>query len=160
MKIGSLFAILLIGLVFISADAPPSTPAEAATTSPWLVQPPTDYEKAVNVVNEQLAALRVGDSSKAYYAYTTKEFRKAFSLENFKVMIKRYPVFGRNRTFQVASTDFDGTTVIKLKGKLIAVNGDSMNVNFDVVLEDNEWKIHNVQMTQPPPGRKAPGPVK
>lgn len=160
MKIGSLLTILLMSFAFICAGEPPKPNAEASTTSPWLVQPPTDYEKAVNVVNEQLAALRAGDSSKAYYAYTTKEFRKAFSLDSFKVMIRRYPVFGRNRTFQVATTDFDGTTVIKLKGKLIAVNGDAMAVNFDIVLEDSEWKIHNVQMTQPPPTRKAPGPVK
>lgn len=160
MKIWSLLIFLFLSLMFIDADEPIKAAPEASSTSPWLVQPPTDYEKAVNVVNDQLAALRANDSSKAYYAFTTKEFRKAFPLESFKVMVRRYPVFGRNRTFQVISTEFDGATVIKLKGKLIALNGDSMKIDYDIVLEDSEWKIHNVQLSQISAVHKAPGPHK
>ncbi len=166
MKIGSLFSrclqhplsLFFVCLIFISANNLSQSDLEPKITSPWLVQPPTDYEKAVEVVREQLAALRANDASKAYYAYTTKEFRKSFTLENFKLMVRRFSVFGRNKAFTVETTDFDGATLIKLKGKLIAVNGDTMKVDYDVVLEDNEWKVHNIQLTQQAPVRAGPGP--
>jgi hypothetical protein len=160
-KIISTGYIFALCLVFVSAAEAPTQSSQIDTTSPWLVQPPTDYETAINTIRDQLATLKAGDSSKAYYAYTTKDFRKAFSLDDFKSMVRRFKVFSQNRSFQSESSDFDGSNIIKLKGKLIAIDGDTMKVAFDMVLEDGDWKIQNIQLSQIAPRnqhKNLPGP--
>lgn len=152
---------ILASLLFMSAADVAQVGAQTDTTSPWLVQPPTDYEKAVEAVNEQLTALRLNDSSKAYYAYTTKGFRKAFSLDDFKNLVRRYKVFNQNRSFRADNAEFDGATVVKLHGKLLSVDGENMNVKYDMVLEDGEWKVQNIQMSMVVPKNRfqtGPGP--
>lgn len=136
----------LVGCVEIS-----QLNAQADTSSPWLVQPPTDYENALGVIRDQLNAIRTNDPSKAYYAYTTKGFRKSFSLDDFKNMIRRFKVFYQNRSFKAEDAAFEGSSVVKLTGKLIATDGEAMNIKIDVVLEDGEWKIHNYYLYQVSP---------
>lgn len=153
--------LLTIGFAFMSAVDAPVQSSEQEASSPWIVQPPTDYERAINTIQDQLATLKSTDYSKAYYAYTTKDFRKAFSLDDYKSMVRRFKVFSQNRSFQPENSDFDGSNIIKIKGKLIAGDGDSMKIAYDMVLEDGDWKIQNIQLTQITPRNKfknMPGP--
>ncbi len=142
---------LIAVVVYFAALAPVSVYGQADTSSPWLVQPPTDYESALSVVRDQLAAIRSNDSSKAYYAYTSKGFRKSFSLEDFKNMVRRFKVFYQNRSFKAEDAAFEGASVVKLTGKILAADGEAMNAKFDVILEDNEWKIQSIYLYQVSP---------
>jgi hypothetical protein len=148
MRIKMIFKIALMALFAVVTYDPMVLHAQADTSSPWLVQAPTDYESALTVVRDQLTAIRINDPSKAYYAYTTKGFRKSFSLEDFKNMIRRFKVFYQNKSFKAEDAAFEGTTIVKLTGKILAADGEAMNAKFDVVLEDGEWKIQSIYLYQ------------
>jgi len=148
-------------LTLIAVKCPLSSQEKLNKPSPWLVQQPSDYDTAENVIKAQIAAIKSGDSTKAYYAYTTKEFRKSFSLEDFKLFARNFKVFYQNRSMIVENTELEGSSIIKLKAKLVANDGDTMAVKYDLVLEDDEWKVHNIQLTQYNPRSKflrPPGP--
>lgn len=147
MRAKFMFAVVLTVLGVLSARDQ-STELAQSTFTHYQQQNP-NYDKAFGIVMDQLDAIRMGDSSKAYYAYTTKNFRKAVSLEDYKVMVNAFKPFSQNRTFLPSSTDTEGARVIKITGKLIATDNEMMLARFDMLFEDDEWKIQNIQLSQP-----------
>ena len=93
----------------------------------------------VGVVEKQLDLLRQGDI-KAAYSLTCKDFQKATSLEQFTAFVKQYPSLSQNQghTFTAGSIENNIGTV---KGTLTAQDGEVTPVEFQLVKEQEEWRI-------------------
>ena len=123
----------------VTPESKPSPkPIIAAETS-------TDAQQLQEVIENQLAAIRSFDVSRAYYAYTTKEFQKTVSLETFKQFVKKYAVLFRNKHAAQEQVSFNGNQA-NYKGKLVSVDGEVYSVDVVLYYTDDEWKIHSLSL--------------
>ena len=109
----------------------------------------TFYEKAPDVVEDQLAKLRENRITQAYYDYTAKEFQLTTSLDAFREFINLYPVLSKNKSFIVEDTstvDHSGT----VKGILISQELHEMEAVYHLVKEYNAWKIVSIRLKEAP----------
>jgi hypothetical protein len=100
-------------------------------------------ETLVDVVEHQLKELRVNNISKAY-DYTSKEFQKNTSLEQFRQFVEDSPIFLQNHSglfTQRSIEEHIGT----IKGELISENHQATPIEYHVVKEDGQWKILSIQ---------------
>ncbi len=107
-------------------------------------------ESWVDVVDHQLEALRQNNISKAYYAYTSKEFQKATSLAQFQDFVDKHPVFLHNQSAhftQRAIKNQIGT----LKGNLTGSDHTQVSVEYRLIKEKGKWKILSVRLLNPEP---------
>ncbi len=102
-------------------------------------------ESIVEVIDEQLVALKANDVTKAYYAYTSKDFQKATSLDKFKQFVKAYPEFSK-----VQSTHFSERSIkdsiSTIKGTLTSADNVRIPVEYQLIKENGKWKILNIQL--------------
>lgn len=101
-----------------------------------------------NVVKGQLQALRSNKITEAYYEYTSKDFQSQVPLIAFHELVKAYGVLVHNNGLQLNSQqDKDG--VIILDGVLTSINDGSIPISYELIKEDNDWKIHSISMKPP-----------
>lgn len=105
----------------------------------------TDSELLQHVIENQLATIRTFDISKAYYAYTTKDFQKNVSLAAFKQFVKKYPVLFRNKVVAHDKITFNGNSANYL-GKFISTDGETSEVEIVLILTEDEWKINSINL--------------
>lgn len=98
----------------------------------------------VTTAKEQLAAFRSGDIQTAY-SYTSTEYQKAVSLNDFKKWINHLPELQRNKT---ATFDERGMNSYLgfldsgfLEGTLVADDGKELRVKYLFIKEHGVWKI-------------------
>lgn len=101
----------------------------------------------LEVVDGHLKSLRAKDIDRAYTDYTSKEFQKKTSLEDFKALLSKYKVLSSNKLFQFQSF-FIEDNIASLGGDLHSDEGSSIPVEFDFVMEDGKWKIMGIQIYQ------------
>jgi len=108
----------------------------------------TSVDKMTVVVNEQLKALNDDKITKAYSLYTAKEFQKATSLKEFRNFVKKYAVLSENakHSFHTKSTDENYGLLI---GSFFSPDGSVTPVKYQLVKEDNEWKILSIELGDP-----------
>ncbi len=97
-----------------------------------------------DVAKNQLDALRKEDYIKAY-AYTSVDFQKATSLDDFKKFVASYPSLRNNEGSSFSTREIvnnEGT----LKGTLTARDGATTPVEFKFVKEKGEWKILSLKL--------------
>jgi hypothetical protein len=99
----------------------------------------------LEVADGLLKSLRAKNIDRAYTDYTSKDFRKKTSLDNFKALIAKYNVLSSNKLFQFQSF-FVEDNIASLGGDLHSEEGITMPVEFDFVLEDGKWKIMGIQI--------------
>lgn len=97
------------------------------------------------VVDAQLKAIRSNEIEKAYNDYTSIEFRKTISLDDFKKIISEIKVLSNNKLFQFQSF-YTEDDIATFSGELISVDGTSVQVEYDLVLENDQWKILGIQI--------------
>lgn len=97
-----------------------------------------------DVAKNQLDALRKEDYVKAY-AYTSVDFQKATSLDDFKKFVAGYPSLRNNEGSSFSNREIvnnEGT----LQGTLTARDGATTPVEFKFVKEKGEWKIISLKL--------------
>lgn len=102
----------------------------------WITSAITD------VASQQLDALRKGDIEKAY-SYTSKDFKSATSLEEFRSFIDSYPSLKSNKSSFFSNRTIEND-VGTLKGSLESQDGAVTPVEYKLVKENNEWKILSI----------------
>ena len=97
-------------------------------------------------VEGQLYAIAQGDLSKAYYAYTSRKFRKATSLEEFTRFIHTYQDYWPHYTFdwnQYTTTaglaNIEGILYSPLQKKWL-------KVDYHLIQEENHWRILSIKL--------------
>lgn len=99
----------------------------------------------VDQVNSQLAALRANDLDTAY-SYTSDDFKRATTKENFQRFIEQYPQIQHNLKATYTDREVDGDNA-SLKANLRGQDGQQLVVEYHFVKEDDEWKIIAIQVT-------------
>src|SRR5262245_52475830 len=127
LKIG--LGVILAGVVAIGVFV-----ATSHWATPGLIEP----------VERQLAALKAGNVDAAY-AETASAFRQGTSRQDFQKFVDRFPILrnAASRTLTNRSVENDIGTV---SGSLIAVDGALTPISFQLVQEDEAWKIVNINL--------------
>lgn len=99
----------------------------------------------VKVVNEQLVYLRKGDIEGAYNL-TSGDFRKATSLEQFKKFVSSYPSLFQNKSASFTQREIKNN-MGHIEGTLTAMDGSRTPVKYDLVKENNEWRILYIELS-------------
>lgn len=99
----------------------------------------------VNAIEAQLTALRTGDVSKAYYAFTSRDFQRSTSPSAFERFVESHPVLSTNQVANFSNLAFKND-VGTFNGSLTSTNGDTRNVEYDLVYEDGKWRILSIQL--------------
>ncbi|CUI17830.1 conserved hypothetical protein [Candidatus Protochlamydia naegleriophila] len=117
-------------------------------------------ERLVDVIDNQLEALRQNDVTKAYYGYTSKDFQAATSQEQFREFIETYPVFLNNQSAHFTQRSIDNN-ISTLKGNLTSQDHINTPIEYKLIKEDDKWKILSIRLIKPDriPGTKPSGNI-
>lgn len=102
-------------------------------------------ETLVDVADKQLETLRKGEVEKAYQDYTSKSFRDATSLDEFKEFVNKYPILLQNQHVLFSQRAIKDHISI-LRGKLSTNDGLSTPIEYRLIKEDGKWKILSVRL--------------
>jgi hypothetical protein len=97
----------------------------------------------IEVAENQLNALRMGDLNKAY-AYTSVDFKHNTTPENFRQFVEHYQL----ETNESASFSSTAITVGAgdLKGTLRLRDGTVLLIEYRLKEENNQWKIQDIEL--------------
>ena len=93
----------------------------------------------VKVVNQQLDALREGDREKAY-SYCSTAFQQNTNFAAFSAFVDSNPILKNASAFSSANREISGG-VAKLSGTLKGTDGASLPAQFQLVKENDQWKV-------------------
>lgn len=99
----------------------------------------------VDQLNGQLAALRSNDLNAAY-SYTSDDFKRATSKEDFQRFVEQYPQMYHNVKATFSERDEQGDNG-SLKAVLQGRDGQLLTVEYHFIKEDQVWKIVAIQVT-------------
>ncbi len=97
------------------------------------------FGKMADVAQAELAALRAGDVEQAY-TYTSTEFQKAVSIEDFEKFVTHYPALKDNTSASFPDRNMHDN-LGNLNGTLSLPNGKSIPITIHLIKENDQWKI-------------------
>lgn len=100
---------------------------------------------AESVVKDQLKAIQENKLTEAYYAYTSKEFQAATSLDEFKKFIKGFPLFTEKDESDLETLAPQGKLKV-VKGVLKKNHLRPLTVHYQLIDEDGSLKILNLKV--------------
>lgn len=101
-------------------------------------------EKAVDVVRDQLASIKNREYTEAYYAFTSKEFQAATSLEEFKKFLKSFSLFTSSFSGELETLK-DQNQLKVISGVLRNPEGKSLTVHYQMIDQGGRWKVLNIK---------------
>lgn len=93
-------------------------------------------------IEKQLAAIRIEDPATAY-SYTTTNFQKITTFEDFKKFISQYSGLSNNEGISYNSRKIDNG-VGTVDANLVARSGVKTPVLYKLKMEHNEWRIESI----------------
>lgn len=93
----------------------------------------------VDVVNNQLTALRESDIDKAY-SLCSSAFRNNTNLEDFRKFVKSHPILQNAKGYSSFNRNISGNTAT-LTGSIRGMNGEAQPAEFRLVKEGGKWRI-------------------
>jgi len=106
---------------------------------------PENEDEVESAIQDQIAALRDGDLSKAYYAFTSKQFQEAASFDTFDKYVKRHDELSDNKTVEVKDVMFKPNYAVA-QVNLKANSDESEPYQYRLVYENSKWKILSIKM--------------
>ncbi len=100
----------------------------------------------VDTVQKQLIALRSDDITKAY-SYTSKDFQKMTTLEDFKNFLNQYPSLKNNKKLSFTERRIENDNTGTLKGTLTSKEGAKTPIEYLLIKEGGSWKILGITMS-------------
>jgi hypothetical protein len=112
--------------------------------------PSEDYstkvrEEIETIIVDQIKALSRNDYSKAYYAYTTRDFQRAVPEQTFKRFAQQSVAFIRNKSVHLDDISFKNG-IIEVKGSLQAYDGQIARIRYEFAKEQGDWKIRAIYL--------------
>lgn len=96
-------------------------------------------------IKEQMKQIRLKNLKKAYEEYTSIEFQKTTTFNEFEEFIQDNPSFSENQSVELDDLSFNNN-VATLAGILKTADGKVYPVEYDLVDEKGVWKIFHVQV--------------
>lgn len=97
------------------------------------------------IAQNQLTALQKGDIDAAY-AYTSNDFQKATSLENFRGFVQHYHL-DSNESASFTNREIKND-IGDIKGTLKLKDGSTLPIEYRLKKEGDQWKIQGLQVGQ------------
>jgi hypothetical protein len=101
----------------------------------------------LEVIDALLKTLREKKVEQGYNNYTSAEFRRKTSLEDFQKMVDKFKALNQNKLFQLQSF-FIENDIVSFDGDLNSEGGETIPVELDFIMEDGKWKILGMQIYQ------------
>lgn len=101
----------------------------------------------LTTIDNHILALRNKNIPKAYHAYTSDEFKKHTSFEEFQNLVKKYPALHSNIGIALDAICFQ-ENVGYYQGVATASNGEKLVIKFHLTEERGFWKITTLQLYQ------------
>ena len=125
--------------------------ATLAVASVAFAQPGEVAKAAAEPIMKQLEAFRRDDYDIAYI-FASTEVRRMFDREAFERMVKGgYPEIARSTFALVSRTEVTPDGHVYVNVKIRGANGNSIEALYDMVRENDGWRINGV-VTKPDPG--------
>lgn len=105
-------------------------------------------ETLVDVVDNQLEALREQNIPKAYYNYTSKDFQAATSIDQFRNFVEAYPVFLNNQSAHFSQRSMEHN-IGTLKGNITSQDRVNTPIEYKLIKDDGKWKILSIRLLKP-----------
>jgi hypothetical protein len=104
-----------------------------------------DSSKLSAVVRGQLQAIKQGEIPRAYYDFTSSQFRQGTTLDQFTAFVHANPVLSFNESiaFDELKYTHDVATFICT---LRAAGGATTKVDYEMVMEGGFWKISKIHL--------------
>lgn len=102
-------------------------------------------EDLTDTVEGQLKAIKQGNIAEAYYAFSSKKFQEATSLDAFEDFIKKYPAFSENKSIQFKERNVNND-VGTLDGVMITYHDNKIPIEYKLVKESDHWKILSIRL--------------
>ncbi len=96
------------------------------------------------VIKAQLSAIKAGKLEEAYYAYTSDQFQKSISLEQFKQFVQQYPALAKNKKVSFTSWKIENNQGY-VKGNLTGEDGSTLPMEYHLIKENGQWKILSIK---------------
>lgn len=113
-------------------------------------QPTTDDSSEVlSLIENQVTSIQSHNLPKAYFDYTSPEFQKATSLEEFKYFIDSFPVLSKNKNAIFGNLIFKRPGIGSIQGTMTSTTGESLKIEYDLIKEGHQWKILGIQIFRP-----------
>lgn len=95
-------------------------------------------------VSKQIKLISSNQYTQAYYEYTSKDFQKSTSLDNFRSYVKNFAPFVKNKSIEFQKDVTEGDLGL-IEAELSAEDGEKLTVEFHLIKEDNDWKILSIR---------------
>lgn len=105
-------------------------------------------------IEGQLRALRSHSITEAYYQYTSRDFQTNVPLINFRKIIDDYSALTESSGIQW-NEKLIQNGLATLKGILTSVDGGTLPITYELVKEDNIWKIDSMLLATPKAGASS-----
>lgn len=137
-----------------------TSPIETQTGTPVTEQPnplPPENLNASSLeypIQKQIYLSTLGDINRAYFELTSQSFQRSTNLQEFNDFIQGYAVFTQNADYKIENQE-TGSNTASLKVYLTSRSGEKATVIYDLIKENNLWKILNIQLVDasaPPKG--------
>jgi hypothetical protein len=93
------------------------------------------------VVQNQLEAIEEKRLTEAYYAYTSKDFQVATSLEAFKKFLSSLPLLTQTHTVEFSPSDTAGKVQANIK-----TNQEELKLVYALQKQDKVWKVQKIEV--------------
>ena len=103
----------------------------------------------VNVVTDQLTALRADNIDQAY-SYTSQDFKNRISIDSFRKYVAQYPILKNNVSLNVNDRKILNNTGY-IAGILTTKDGTSLPIEYQLFKEKGKWTIFNMKIILPEP---------
>lgn len=104
----------------------------------------------IDTVKGQLGSLKNNELTKAYYAFTSKEFQEQIPLDKFKEFIKSYPILNHYDKVTYGDEVIDADGIGEVKAQLFSAAADPQaELTFILEKEDETWKITSLELFDP-----------
>lgn len=117
------------------------------------------HKKLLTVIENLITTIQANQIQKAYQEYTSEQFKKTSTFEEFDSFVKGNPEFLNSKNAFFGNIARKPKGVYSIEGTLIANNGDSVRMEFDMVMEKGEWRVIGVKVlpAEPvPPASSVP----
>ncbi len=108
---------------------------------------PEDFVPIIETVGGQLSAIRVKDFDRAYFYFSSKDFRKETALRNFILFVKVNTVLKNNKSITMTDVRID-KGIGYYTGVITSKEGDVRTINYELIYEDEAWKVLGMQLSK------------
>lgn len=98
-----------------------------------------------DAAHQQLSAIKSGNIDSAY-DMTSKAFQEATSLNAYKDFVEKYPILKDYKSVSFTERKIEKDSGY-LAGTIKTDDGSEMKIEYQLVKEDDKWKIQGMQLS-------------